>query len=202
MRTTIRQILKKISLPILKGFRSILGVDRIYQSSLYLNSEDIPLHVSYCLILGAKLFEDGALTPMLKKRLNAAIELYEKRPTITFILSGDGSKSFNNDVSEMYTYLRKHSDIPEEQIILDPKGYSTLDSLLHVTEEIDRAGFILLTSAFHMPRSVYLCHRLGLHPYALDLPETSSEYTTHYINRELLALVKNWCIITFGKFPH
>lgn len=202
MRATIRQILNKMMLPILKVFRSILGVDRIYQSSLYLSSEDIPLHVSYCLILGAKLFEDGSLTPMLKKRLNAAIELYEKRPSIIFILSGDGSKSNSNDVSEMYTYLRKHSDIPEEQIILDTKGYTTLDSLLHITKEIDRAGFILLTGAFHMPRSVYLCHRLGLHPYALDLPDTSSEYTTHYSNRELLALVKNWYIITFCKFLH
>lgn len=192
-------ILIKIILTILKIFRNILGVDKIYKSYLYPNSDAIPPDVHYCLILGAKLTENDCLTPMLKARLDAAIELFKKRPSLIFILSGDGSKRISNDVHAMYTYLKERSSIPDAQIIFDNEGYSTLDSLHHITPEIDAGGFILLTSEFHMPRSVYLCHRLGLHPYALHLPSISPDLHFRCYDRELVALVKNWYILAFGK---
>lgn len=191
--------MRSIIIAILQLFHKILRIDQIYQSYLYQTSDDIPADVQYCLVLGAKLFSDDSLTPMLTKRLDAAIDLFHKRPNLTFILSGDASKRISNDVQAMYNYLKQHCNIPDEQIILDKEGYTTLDSIRHITPEMDERGFILLTSEFHMPRSVYLCHRLGLHPYALHLPATISRFYASYRNRELIALVKNWYILTFGE---
>lgn len=199
MKSIFLRILKTIIIAILRLFRKILRVDKICEAYLYQNSDDIPSDVQYCLVLGAKLFANDAITPMLIKRLNAAIELYKKRPNLVFILSGDASKRISNDVQAMYDYLKQHSNIPDEQIILDTEGFTTLDSIRHVTPEMDQKGFILLTSEFHMPRSIYICHRLDLHPYALHLPPSPSKFYSQYQERELVALVKNWYILTFGE---
>jgi len=199
MKTLFRQIGKAVAIPFLRLFYRLLRVDKIYKSYLYKDSKDIPSDVQYCLILGARLFGDDSLTPMLIKRLNTAIELFEARPHVTFILSGDGSKRFSNDVQAMYTYLKQHSSIPDEQILFDYHGYTTLDSIRHITPEMNASGFIILTSAFHMPRCVYICHRLGLNPFALHLPASYSRSRSGYRNREQLSLVKAWFILTFGQ---
>ena len=199
MKTIFRRVRKAIALPILRLFYRILRLDKIYKSHLYADSKDIPADVRYCLIPGAKLFDDDSITPMLTKRMETAIELFKERPNLIFILSGDGSKRFSNDVQAMYTYLKQHSSIPDEQILFDYQGYTTLDSMRCITPEMDAEGFILLTSSFHMPRCVYICHRLGLHPYALHLPASYSRSHSGYCNRELLSTVKTWYILTFGQ---
>lgn len=199
MKKLARYVLKMIIIPFLSLFSKILKVDKIYKSHLYSDSTEIPSDIHYCLVLGAKLFGDDSITPMLVKRMNVAIELFKERPHITFILSGDGSKRFSNDVQAMYTYLKDHCSIPDSQILLDNYGYTTLDSIQHITPEMDEKGVILLTSSFHMPRCVYICHRLGLHPYALHIEASFSRSQNRYHNRELLSIVKVWFILTFGQ---
>ena len=198
MNAFFRCAIKKILIAILSLFYQILGVDKIYKSYLYYDIDSIPANVHYCLILGARLFENNSITPMLSRRMDSAMAIFEKRPEITFILSGDASKRISNDVQAMYLYLKQHCAISDEQIIFDNEGYTTYDSIRHITPQIDSEGFILLTSAFHMPRCVYLCHCLGLHPYALHVPSLSSKNISWYHLRELSALVKTWFLLKFG----
>lgn len=187
----------KLLLIIMGGIYRLLGVDAIYRRYLHDPGEDVPGEIHRCLILGSKLFGDDSVPPILRERLDAAIALFRKRQDMVFILSGDGSKRVSNDVNAMYDYLRTQGGIPEQQLLRDDKGFTTWDSIRNLPRETD-GGFVLLTSAFHMPRCVYICHRLGKKPYALNLPSDCPEIQREYRERELLALGKFLLINRFG----
>lgn len=178
----------------------LLKIERIYKSNLYYNIDEIPLSVTHCVILGAKLRDDNIIPPILKERLDAAVNLFHQRPNTTFILSGDGTKRISNDVQTMYNYLKSHCDLPDSQIILDNYGLTTYDSIRNIPENISKTGFILLTSAFHMPRSVYFCHRMGKKVYAYHLESGNSSLQKGDRRRELLAIDK-YIIQSMLGFP-
>ena len=197
MKRMIKRLIRSIVLYLLRIFYKILRVDQIYYQALY-DMNDIPRSANYCLILGAKLFDDDSIPPILKERLDAAIRLYRHNPNTVFILSGDGRKRISNDVNAMYQYLRHASDIPEDHLVTDNAGYTTYDSIINLTRRIGEAEpFVLLTSAFHLPRSLYICHALHLTAYAVYLPVSRPQAQTGYRNRELAALVKSWYRVHF-----
>ena len=196
MKRLIFKCIRFIVLLILKIFHKILKVDSIYYNSLY-DMTDIHKEVSHCLILGAKLFDDDSIPPILKERLDAAIRLYEHNPQTIFILSGDGSKRISNDVDAMQKYLLHASSIPKEQMVLDPAGYTTYDSIANYIRDFGSHPLVVLTSAFHLPRSLYICHALKVKAYGIFLPPSNPKAQTAYRNRELAALVKSWYRVHF-----
>lgn len=178
-------------------FALLLGVKKQCRACAVYSPEQIPDNVRYCLVPGAMIHADNKLTPMLTRRMEAVAELAKRRPDMSFILSGNGSGTNYSDVAAMYRYLRDKHSICEGQLILDGKGFTTLDSVRNLPEEVTRQRFLLLTGAFHMPRCVYICQKLGLQPYAYMLPEQRSKYDYRYRLREHAALVKAWYILNF-----
>jgi len=194
----IKSALRKCLRLFLRVFYKILRVEKIYRSSLVKDIASIPAEAKHCLVLGALLFPDETITPMLVKRLELALEVSRQRPETILVLSGDGSKRVSNDCRAMCDYVKQHSDIAAECIAADPEGFDTVSSLRNLKKRIGTAPFVLVTSAYHMPRAAYIAHRLGMKAYALDLPHTEERFMADRRYREKLAMVKTWFVLTFS----
>ena len=162
-------------------------------------SDDIPKEIDTCVILGAMLFEDDSIPPILKERLDKAGEIYSMHPDMVFILSGDGRKLISNDVIAMRNYLIREAGIPDSNILLDKAGYNTFDSVRNLILVFHLRKVLILTSAFHTERALYTALALKLNAYAVKMPDSSSEVWKSYRFREMMAVVKTWFIIHWGE---
>lgn len=186
----------------LRLFALMLRTEKMCRECAVADMSKIPSTVHWCLVPGAKLSSQHALTPMLIKRMDTAASLWKARPDIRLILSGSGADTEDNDALAMARYLQETHGIPGDCLLLDEKGFTTLDSVRNLPEEVKRAPFLLLTGAFHMPRCVYICRKLGLKPLALMMPQTRHKYDYLYRLREQAALVKAWYVLTFQMHLH
>ena len=178
----------------LRLFALFLGTEKLCRDCAVYAPGEIPADITTCLILGAKLSETGSLTPMLRKRLAAAAAIAGSRPDMTFLISGTEA-----DGQAMLTYLTEEAKLPRDRIRLDMGGVNTLASIQGLPEDVKAAPFLLLTGRFHMPRSLYICKKLGLRPRAYMMDLTRNKYDYLYLLRERAALVKAWYVLNFRE---
>ena len=160
--------------------------DRIYSSV-----EDLPPY-PVALVLGAGLWADGSLTPVLADRVATAADLYTAGIVRKLLFSGDNRFVDYNEPQAMREYAVRLG-VPEEDIVLDYAGRRTYDSCYRARDifGVDRA--VVVTQRFHAPRALYLCQALELD--AVAIVADRRDYTTRrfaWETREYLALALAW----------
>jgi uncharacterized SAM-binding protein YcdF (DUF218 family) len=96
-------------------------------------------------------------------RLTEAVRIYRAIPGSKIILSGG---AIFNTVPEAET-LRKTAiimNINPQDLVLEDKSMDTEEEVQYIQQMIGKDPFILVTSAFHMPRSMTLFQKQGLSP--------------------------------------
>ncbi len=96
-------------------------------------------------------------------RLIEGIRLYKKIPGSKLILS-EGKVFDVVAGSETMAEVAKAIGINQEDLILESESIDTADEAQIIKPMVGDGKFILVTSAVHMPRSVALFERLGMHP--------------------------------------
>lgn len=97
------------------------------------------------------------------KRLLEGVRLLHDLPRAKLLLSGGGgSRRFSeavllNEVSQWFS-------IPKERVVLEASSANTEAQARALVPLLHQEPFYLVTSAIHMPRSMYLCKRQGLNP--------------------------------------
>ena len=82
------------------------------------------------LVLGAKVFENSP-SLMLADRLKKGADVYFSKESAKILMSGDNSSREYNEVEVMKNYAVSLG-VNKEDILLDPEGYSTSESLLNI----------------------------------------------------------------------
>ena len=100
-------------------------------------------------------------------RLLYAAQLYQEGKAPLIILSGGRIPWFGTGKSEAADMAKilQIMGIPKEAIIEEPNSLNTYQNALYTKEILEKKGIkqvILITSAFHMPRSVLIFHRQGI----------------------------------------
>lgn len=123
--------------------------------STYPKLEKIPQDIKYILLLGGDR----------DKRTWEALRLYHKIPNAKIITSG---YALDNQVSEAEKTARKlkESGIPKERILLQDMAKTTFEEAYYMKKRVGNKPFILVTSAYHMPRTIKLFQKAGLNPIA------------------------------------
>lgn len=118
-------------------------------------------------VLGAAQY-DGHPSPVLRARLDHAVELWDRHMARVVILTGGtGPRDTTSEAVVSRDYVRKHG-IPDDAILLENEGRTTRESMLAVAGMLKDRGLktaILVSDPFHMLRLWILSRRFGFIPY-------------------------------------
>jgi SanA protein len=177
------------ALGLLLGLR--LWVERRYEERIYESVEQVPPR-PVALVLGAGLWPDGSLTPILADRVVTAVELYRAGKVEKLLCSGDNRRVDYNEPQAMKDYAVRLG-VPAEDVVLDYAGRRTYDSCYRARAIFGVERLVAVTQRFHTARSVYTCEALGVDAVAVtaDRRVYASEQVI-WKAREYLALVLAW----------
>lgn len=169
----------------------LYGVSIPYVSSQLLHSLEynypLPLHPTGDVIiaLGAGVIQDvptpaawsGQLSDVAAQRLLAAVEL-QKRLGVPLLVSGGEVYAGDGNEAQVSRRLLLSLGLKESDIILEDRSLNTIENAALTTTILKERGLtqpVLLTSAFHMPRSVENFRRAGVtatpYPVAYYAPQ-------------------------------
>ncbi len=121
----------------------------------YSQLNHIPPNIQYILLLGGDR----------DKRAWEALRLYHKIPNVKIITSGYSLHDSISDANKTATKLI-NAGIPKEKILMQEMAKTTFEEAQYMKERIGDKAFILVTSAYHMPRTMKLFQKAGLNPIA------------------------------------
>ena len=168
-------------------------------ASLYCNiraAKHIPTYdKDFIIILGSKVRDDGSLTPLLKSRVDKAIEFAKKQYEITkkkivYVPSGgQGSDETIAEGDAIKNYLIKKG-IKENQIIVENKSCSTIENMRFSKYKIEKinkeAKISFATTNYHVFRSGVIASNEGLDCEGIG-SKTKWYFYTNALIREFVA---------------
>lgn len=118
-------------------------------------------------VLGAAQYA-GKPSPVLRARLDHAIELWDRHLASLLILTGGtGAGDTTSEAAVGRTYARKHG-VPDSAIVIETQGRTTSESMRAVAGMLEVRGLqsaLLVSDPFHMLRLRILARRFGFTPY-------------------------------------
>ena len=139
-----------------------------------------------------------------KFRIDATEQLYKSGKINKILISGDeNSLDSINEVECMRDSLVARG-VDASDIVLDGKGFRTLDSVVRAVNVYDVHSFIVISQQFHNERAIYLAEHLDLDVsnvtgYNATSPNTGLSIITYL--REYLARVKLFIDILTNQQP-
>ena len=118
-------------------------------------------------VLGAAQY-DGRPSPVLRARLDHAIDLWNRHLAHVVILTGGRGLGDTTSEAAVGRGYVKRRGIPDEAILLENEGRTTQASLVAVSRMLSQRRMktaILVSDPFHMLRLWILSRRLGFTPY-------------------------------------
>ena len=182
-------LLAAIALWALRAWVGARTRDRIYSSAAGTPSRPAAI------VFGAGYWPSGRLSDALADRMDTAIELYRAGKVHKLLLTGDNRFENYNEPGRMMEYALAQG-VPREDLVPDYAGRRTYDSCYRAKEIFGLEQAVLVTQAFHLPRAVYTCDRLGLEVVGTVADRHTYVYSDWYRLRELFALARAWLDVT------
>lgn len=148
------------------------------------------------LVLGAGLNDDATPGWVLSRRLEAGLELYRSGAGKKLIMSGDHGRTRYDEVNAMKAWAMARG-VPSEDIFMDHAGFSTYESMYRARDIFCVESMIIVSQKYHLYRSLYDAHALGLEAYAV--PCYGGTWRSE--PREILARCKDWLWCLFKPEP-
>lgn len=159
--------------------------DRIYAAV-----SDTPARPA-AIVFGAGYWPSGRLSDALADRMDTAIELYRDGRVNKLLLTGDNRFEDYNEPGRMMEYALAQG-VPREDLVPDYAGRRTYDSCYRAKEIFGLEQAVLVTQAFHLPRAIYTCDRLGVEAVGTVADRHAYVYSDWYRLREVFALARAW----------
>lgn len=188
--------LKRLIMIFLCGFLLLIGIvvganlwiDRSSNSAVYYN-DSIP-HQRVGVVLGcAPYLIDGRKNLFFSYRIQAAVKLFNVGKVDFLLVSGDNSRSNYDEPSAMKAALVELG-IPEEKIVLDYAGFSTLDSVVRANKVFGLESFTIISQEFHVRRAIFIGKSHGITITGFVAHEVRGNAALKIHLREYLARVK------------
>ncbi|TDF92176.1 SanA/YdcF family protein [Paenibacillus piri] len=171
----------------------VFGIDahvRTQASNYIVSPGDAP-QADAILVLGARVYPDGNVSPILGDRLQVALELEQSGKSDTFIVSGDHGQVSYDEVNAMRTFLEARNVKPE-RIFMDHAGFSTYESMYRARDIFQARKIIIVTQQYHLMRAVYAARQLGLDAYGVASDKQAYTKMAYNQTREVLARNKDF----------
>lgn len=195
-----RYLFVLLAVPVLVGLVSLIIITVVVSSSrehIYPSADEAP-SAEAALILGAGVLRNGGLSPVLRDRVDQAIELYRAGKVEKIIASGDNQTLDYNEVQPILNYLVER-DIPKEDIFLDHAGFDTYSSIYRARDVFTVRSLAIVTQSFHLPRAVFIARNLGIEAFGVSADRGHYKLINYF--REMLADVKAAANLLFDRRP-
>lgn len=167
----------------------------------------IPKRTQYDFIIihGAGLLDGERVTPLLKRRIDKAVEAFKKSKNPNIKLIASGGKGADEKISEaqaILNYLMEETDVPRESVLLEEESRTTYENLLFSKRLgetfLKEPRFLFVTNDYHVFRTSTYAKMIGMQGDGLGCT-TASYYIPSAFIREYVALcVKmKWMFIGF-----
>ena len=136
-------------------------------------------------------------------RIDAAEQLYKTGKIEKILISGDEDSLDGINEPECMRDSLVARGIPANDIILDGKGYRTINSIVNANKVFGLKSFTIISQEFHNERAIYQAEHLGLdveniQAYNAEMPKARRAFITTI--REYFARVKMFIdLITYDK---
>lgn len=155
----------------------------------------------FIIILGCGIRKDGTLLPLLKGRVDRAIDFYNKQYAATgkkavFVPSGgQGSDEIISEGEAMKRYLIEHG-IPAQQIVPETKSTNTLENMKFskaIIDEINpKSNVVFSTTNYHIFRSGMLAYDAGIKAEGIGSKTKWYFWPNAFVREFVGMLVKYW----------
>lgn len=141
----------------------------------------MPSGVKYIVVLGGgnggsrRYPPNTRLSSASLSRLVEAIRLYRQNPSSILVLSGGrvfGSRADANVMNNTAMAL----GVARENMIIEAGSRDTTEESKHLKPLIKDQKFVLVTSAYHMPRAMKIFEKQGMHPIAAPTQFLTARY--------------------------
>jgi len=150
------------------------------------------------MVFGAGYWPSGRLSDALADRMDTAIDLYKVGKVNKLLLTGDNRFVDYNEPAQMAEYALSQG-VPGEDLVLDYAGRRTYDSCYRAGAIFGVERAVLVTQAFHLPRAMYTCDRLGVEVVGVVADRRHYIRGPWYRLREMPALVRAWLDLNLAK---
>lgn len=164
----LKRLLKTVAwiLGILAAIPVIMNLAVIGVASFFIRSAQTVPETPVILVLGAGVWANSKLSPMLKDRVDQGIALYESGKGAKLLMSGDHSSPYYDEVSTMKRYA-VDKGVASSDVFLDHSGFSTYESLLRARDIFGARKMIIVTQRYHLYRAVFIARALGIEAYGV-----------------------------------
>ena len=126
-------------------------------------------------------------------RIDAAVQLYKAGKIEQILISGDENSLDGVNEPECMRDSLVARGVPASAIILDGKGYRTINSIINANKVFGLKSFTIISQEFHNERAIYQAEHLGLdveniQAYNAEMPKARRAFITTI--REYFARVK------------
>ena len=151
------------------------------------------------IVFGARVWDNGVPSNSLYDRLITAVELYRAGRVKKLLMSGDNPNA-NYDEPTAMKKTAVELGVPESDIVLDFAGRRTYDTCYRAKEIFGVEKAILVTQDYHLPRSLYLCHSLGIDSIGIKANRRAYDGENYYHFREFFSVPSAWFEMNFIPF--
>ena len=151
-------------------------------------------HYDFIIIHGAGLLDGEKVTPLLKRRIDKAVEAYHnsKNPHIKIIASGgQGVDEKISEAQAITNYLLTDTDVPRDAIVLENQSRTTYENLLYSKKLGEKLvaspQFLFVTTDYHVFRTSTYARKLKMKGDGLGC-RTAGYYIPSAFIREYVAL--------------
>ena len=169
---------------------SSYSTDRIFH-----NVESVPSEDRIAIILGARVEDNGDPSNTLYDRVLTGVELYKAGKTRKLLLSG------GNQEPEVMKKMAVELGVPETDLVVDDLGIRSYESCLRAKQVFEIEKAIVVTQDYHLPRSLYLCQRMGVDAIGVDAKRREYLGERYLWVREYISRVRAWYDINFEPLP-
>lgn len=122
-------------------------------------------HADAIIVLGAAAWGNHP-SPVLKKRINHAITLYEQKIASHIIFTGGSpNPNFPSEAAVAKQFAHDHYGIPESAMFIDESSRNTYENLVNAKKIGEKKAwhqFIIVSDSYHLTRATIIARLLGL----------------------------------------
>ena len=171
-------------------------------SALQGNLSSLP-HKRVALVLGCSpVLSSGAPNWYFENRIAAAAAVFRAQKVDYLLMSGDNHVSTYDEPTAMKDALLRLG-VPEDRIVIDYAGFSTLDSVVRAKKVFGLAEFCVITQRDHALRAIYIARANGIDVVGFPAKDVSTLRGLRTRFRESLARVRTLLDVhLLGRKPH